>query len=93
MLEPSSTPESAVLDANLIKLSDFGFQVNYQRYPLDVGDRQGKSGVNARSQALATALADPKCTYVLAARGGYGTSDLLRHLEWSALSASPALEW
>ena len=90
VLEPSSTPDSTVLNANLIKLSDFGFQVNYQRYPLDVGDRQGKSGVNARSQALATALADPKCAYVLAARGGYGTSDLLRHLDWSALSASPA---
>jgi muramoyltetrapeptide carboxypeptidase len=38
---------------------------------------------------LSGVLSDPEIAYVLAARGGYGASDLLRHLDWSALSSLP----
>ena len=70
ILEPSSAPESAVLESNLAALRQAGIQVCYQRYPLDAGDRQAKVGVNARSQILSSALSNPESAYVLAARGG-----------------------
>ena len=89
VLEPSSAPESAVLESNLAVLRQAGIRVRYQRYPLDAGDRQAQVGVNTRGQILSSALSDPESVYVLAARGGYGASDLLRHLDWSALSSLP----
>ncbi|MCH2482491.1 MAG: LD-carboxypeptidase [Gammaproteobacteria bacterium] len=89
VLEPSSVPESAVLESNLALLRQAGFQVSYQRYPPDAGDRRARAGVSARGQTLLSALSDPECAYVLAARGGYGASDLLRYLDWSALSLLP----
>ena len=89
VVEPSSAPESAVLESNLGVLHQAGIRVRYQRYPLDAGDRQAQVGVNARAQILSGVLSDPEIAYVLAARGGYGVSDLLRHLDWSALSSLP----
>ena len=89
VVEPSSAPESAVLESNLGVLRQAGFRVRYQCYPLDAGDRQAQVGVNARAQILSGVLSDPEIAYVLAARGGYGASDLLRHLDWSALSSLP----
>ncbi len=87
--EPSSAPESALLESNLGVLRQVGIRVSYQRYPLDAGDRQAQVGVNTRAQILSGVLSDPEIAYVLAARGGYGASDLLRHLDWSALSSLP----
>ena len=81
VLEPSSAPESAVLESNLAVLRQAGIQVRYQRYPLEAGDRQAQVGVNARAQILSGVLSDPEIAYVLAARGGYGASDLLRRSE------------
>lgn len=89
VVEPSSAPESAVLESNLGVLRQVGIRVSYQRYPLDAGDRQAQVGVNTRAQILSGVLSDPEIAYVLAARGGYGASDLLRHLDWSALSSLP----
>ncbi len=89
VVEPSSAPESAVLESNLGVLRQVGIRVRYQRYPLDAGDRQAQVGVNTRAQILSGVLSDPEIAYVLAARGGYGASDLLRHLDWSALSSLP----
>ena len=89
VLEPSSAPESAVLETNLAVLRQAGFQVSYERYPLAAGDRRAEVGVNARRQILSSALSNPECAYVLAARGGYGASDLLGYLDWSALSSLP----
>ena len=89
VLEPSSAPESAVLESNLAVLRQAGIQVRYQRYPLEAGERQAQIGVNTRGQILSSALSDPESAYVLAARGGYGASDLLRYLDWSALSSLP----
>ena len=89
VVEPSSAPESAVLESNLGVLRQVGIRVSYQRYPLDAGDRQAQVGVNTRAQILSGILSDPEIAYVLAARGGYGASDLLRHLDWSALSSLP----
>tara|TARA_B100001765_G_scaffold104464_1_gene64620 strand:- start:124 stop:1053 length:930 start_codon:yes stop_codon:yes gene_type:complete len=89
ILEPSSAPNFAVLESNLAALRQAGIQVCYRRYPLDAGDRQAQVGVNARSQILSSALSNPDSAYVLAARGGYGASDLLGYLDWSALSSLP----
>ena len=89
VVEPSSAPESALLESNLGVLRQVGIRVSYQRYPLDAGDRQAQVGVNTRAQILSGVLSDPEIAYVLAARGGYGASDLLRHLDWSALSSLP----
>ena len=89
VLEPSSAPESAVLESNLAVLRQAGIQVRYQPYPLDAGERQAQVGVNTRGQMLSSVLFDSESSYVLAARGGYGASDLLRCLDWSALSSLP----
>ena len=89
VLEPSSAPESAVLESNLAVLRQAGIQVRYQPYPLGAGDRQAQVGVNTRGQMLSSVLFDSESSYVLAARGGYGASDLLRCLNWSALSSLP----
>ena len=77
VLEPSSAPESAVLESNLAVLRQAGIQVRYQPYPLDAGDRQAHVGVNTRGQMLSSVLFDSESSYVLAARGGYGASCLL----------------
>ena len=89
VLEPSSAPESAVLESNLAVLRQAGIHVRYQPYPLDAGERQAQVGVNTRGQMLSSVLFDSESPYVLAARGGYGASDLLRCLNWSALSSLP----
>lgn len=42
----------------------------------------------ARCDALSAALSDDGCDYVIAARGGYGASDLLPLLDWNALKST-----
>ena len=43
------------------------------------------SSIEARQQALVTALTDPDCANFVCARGGYGTSDLLPYIPYDDL--------
>ena len=89
VLEPSSASVPGVLEQNLTGVCERSIQVEVITYDMGAGDRLATAGVRERVRALSAALLESGCDCVLAARGGYGASDLLRHLDWSALTRIP----
>lgn len=90
VLEPSSPSAPGVLEQNLIGIRERGIQVDVMTYDVQAGERLETSGVRERGRMLSAALLESSCDYVVAARGGYGASDLLRCLDWPALAGIPA---
>ena len=85
VLEPCGPPEEGVFVQNLAALRAAGLVVDYQPYDVDAGERLGASGVAARLRQLREGLVGDGYDYLLAARGGYGASDLLGRLDWDQL--------
>jgi len=85
IVEPAGRPDHGLLARNIQDLEQRGFVVRYTpmcpepRWPYASGTAQ------ARCDALSAALVDDDCDYVVAARGGYGASDLLPLMNWEVL--------
>jgi len=60
----------------------------YEPLTRDAQTPMSASSDNLRAQALQRALTEPDSDIVMAARGGYGASSLLSHLDWDAIRAA-----
>ena len=89
VLEPSSPSAPGVFEQNLTDIRNRGIRTDVITYDTGAGERLAESGVRERVRMLSSALLESDCDYVMAARGGYGASDLLRHLDWQALAKIP----
>ena len=89
MLHPAGRESDHNLSLAAKELEKSGITVLYEPdpgprdWPWTAGD------VGTRSQRLNQALLEPDSDMVLCARGGYGSSDLLPHLDWEALAGRP----
>lgn len=91
VVEISGAPEP-IIQQNIERLGAAGFSVVYVPYDSHVGHRLEPQGIAQRAQILSESLLSGRVDYVMAARGGYGASDLLPHLDWTELSkVSPRL--
>ena len=85
-LEPCGPPDADILGASLKSLRLTGIHVDYQPYDRNAGERLGERGVAERLAQLNAGLGTPRYDYLLSVRGGYGASDLLSLIDWSALA-------
>ena len=91
VIEICGAPEP-IIQQNIEGLGAAGFSVVYVPYDSHVGHRLEPQGIAQRAQMLTQSLLSGGIDYVMAARGGYGASDLLPHLDWAELSkVSPRL--
>jgi muramoyltetrapeptide carboxypeptidase len=85
IIEPAGRPDRATLERNIADLERRGFTVQYTATTPDPDWAYASGTVTARCLALEQALFDEHCEYIVAARGGYGCSDLLPLLDWERL--------
>lgn len=92
IIRPSSREQNDLLTPRLGELEAAGFKVAYEDLPADPTWAYTSSTPEARAKALESALTEPSTDVVMAARGGYGASDLLGLLDWQKLRrAKPKL--
>ncbi len=92
IIEPAGCASATALERNISALQRAGFDVVFdqiardERYPLYAASDE------ARARCLSLALTEVDTDVVMAARGGYGASSLLRRLDWDAIeTAQPRL--
>jgi len=85
IIRPSSREQGDMLAPRLEALRSAGFDVLYDDLPADPTWLYASSTARDRAAALVEALREPRTTAVVAARGGYGASDLLPLLPWDEL--------
>jgi len=85
IIELASKPDRKVLERNLGDLRRRGFGVEHTAVTEDPDWAWASGSIKTRHQALEQALYDENCRYIVAARGGYGCSDLLPLLDWERL--------
>ncbi|QKG19500.1 S66 peptidase family protein [Actinomadura verrucosospora] len=101
VVAPSGPAEPARLEAGCAVLRDLGLDVVVGKHALDrvnLGapgpvrdDWHRLAGADAdRAADLQAAWCDPRVRAVICARGGYGATRVLDHLDWDALAAASA---
>ncbi len=88
ILEPSGKPNADALATNVAYLSACGLQVAHECAEPDPAWPLSAASAAERARRLTDALSHPDIDYVLAARGGYGASDLLPLLDWARIGAA-----
>ena len=86
IIEPAGTPDRAALSRNIVDLERRGFRVRHAATPSFSAWSYASGSATDRYHALHDALCNDDIEYVVAARGGYGASDLLPLVDWDRLS-------
>ncbi len=86
IIEPAGTPDRAALSRNIVDLERRGFRVRHTATPSFSAWSYASGSATDRYHALHDALCNDDIEYVVAARGGYGASDLLPLVDWDRLS-------
>jgi muramoyltetrapeptide carboxypeptidase len=89
IIRPSSREREDLLPARLAELARRGVEVRFDDLAPDPDWLYAAAPPATRAAALEAALCEPKTTAVVAARGGYGASDLLPLLDWPRLGRTP----
>lgn len=82
---PSSRETQSPLRAHIEELEALGFDVKFYEAEPSVSWPYTAGSATDRATSLAALLLDPEVDCVMAARGGYGASDLLPLLPWDQL--------
>lgn len=92
VVEPAGRASSEALRENIGVLTRAGFDVLFDPIARDEDYPLYAASDEVRARCLSQALTEAGTDVVMAARGGYGASSLLRRLNWSAIeSAAPKL--
>ena len=89
VIKPAGREKVPDFLARLERLREAGFVVLYDEFPVDASWSYASGTLEDRSRELNSALASPTSGILLAARGGYGASDLLDQIPWQSLSGVP----
>jgi muramoyltetrapeptide carboxypeptidase len=89
IIKPANQEKTSDFSDRLIKLKSFGYQVEYDPFPSDPRWPFTSGKISDRSLELNQALSRDSKDILFAARGGYGTSDLLASVDWEKLKSVP----
>ena len=85
LIYPSSGEEEGKVQKRIVALQKLGCTVFYDENPRDIFWPQTASTIDHRAQTLVNALCEQESDVIMAARGGYGASDLLPSMPWTIL--------
>jgi muramoyltetrapeptide carboxypeptidase len=88
VVAPSGRVDPARLDRGVALLGELGLDVVVGRHARDVHSTYAGTDAD-RAADLQEAWLDGRVRAVLCARGGYGATRILDHLDWAALAACP----
>ena len=85
IIDVCGLPDQNHLFENISLMRDAGLDVRVSACSLDSTDRLTNKGIETRLKQINTGLFTENYSYLMVARGGYGSSDLLSLLDWVKL--------
>jgi muramoyltetrapeptide carboxypeptidase len=89
VVSPASAAKPELVEAGMERLAHFGYQPTLMPHALARGPLYYAGTAEQRLKDLHAAFADPQIQGVLCTRGGWGSAELLPHLDTSLLRANP----
>jgi len=89
VVSPASTPKPELVHAGMECLRQLGYQPVLYPHALDRGPLYYAGTAEERASDLMTAFADPAIDGILCTRGGWGSAELLPHLDAGLVRANP----
>ena len=89
IVSPASTPKAELVQQGIAKLTGLGYKCKLSPHALDRGPLYYAGALEDRLDDLHNAFADPAIDAVLCTRGGWGSAELLPHLDAALIRANP----
>jgi muramoyltetrapeptide carboxypeptidase len=89
IVSPASTPKPELVHAGIATLQSLGYHTRLFPHALGGGPLYYAGTVEQRVADLHAAFADPTIDAILCTRGGWGSAELLPHLDASLIRANP----
>jgi muramoyltetrapeptide carboxypeptidase len=89
VLSPASTPKPELVHAGMDRLRAMGYEPILSPHALDRGPLYYAGSLEDRLADLHAAFADPAIDGILCTRGGWGSAELLPHLNATLIAANP----
>jgi muramoyltetrapeptide carboxypeptidase len=89
VLSPASTPKRELVDRGVAHLQKLGYKTVVGSHALDSGPLYYAGTLQDRLHDLHAAFADPAVDGIVCTRGGWGSAELLPHLDASLICANP----
>ncbi len=89
ILSPASTPKADLVHRGVAHLHSLGYNTVLGAHTLDSGPLYYAGAIEDRLDDLHAAFADPTIDGILCARGGWGSAELLPHLDAALIRSNP----
>jgi muramoyltetrapeptide carboxypeptidase len=89
VLSPASTPKPELVERGIAELEALGYGVKLGRYALSSGPLYYAGSLAERLEDLHAAFADSAVDGIICTRGGWGSAELLPHLNAELIRANP----
>ncbi|HEX7158951.1 MAG TPA: LD-carboxypeptidase [Edaphobacter sp.] len=89
VVSPASTPKRELVERGLAELEALGYSVVLGAHALDSGPLYYAGSVQDRVKDLHAAFADSAIDAIICTRGGWGSAELLPHLDAELIRAHP----
>ena len=89
ILSPASTPKADLVEQGVANLIRLGYKCIVFPHALDRGPLYYAGSLQNRLRDLHSAFADPDIDAILCTRGGWGSAELLPHLDAGLIRANP----
>ena len=89
VLSPASTPKADLVHRGVDRLHSLGYKIVLGAHALDSGPLYYAGSMEDRLEDLHAAFADPAIDGILCARGGWGSAELLPHLDAALIRSNP----
>jgi muramoyltetrapeptide carboxypeptidase len=89
IVSPASTPKPNLVQQGIDHLQALGYKTLLGKHALDSGPLYYAGALEDRLHDLHAAFADPTIDAILCTRGGWGSAELLPHLDTALIRANP----
>jgi muramoyltetrapeptide carboxypeptidase len=88
VVSPASTPKSDLVERGVAELQALGYRVKLASHALAGGPLYYAGSLQDRLEDLHAAFADPEVDGIICTRGGWGSAELLPHLDATMIRAN-----
>src|SRR5438067_2959294 len=89
VLSPASTPKADLVERGIARLRALGYETVLGAHALDNGPLYYAGAMRDRLEDLHAAFADPAIDGIVCVRGGWGSAELLPHLDAALIRSNP----
>ena len=89
VVSPASTPKPDAVHRGIAHLHSLGYKTVLGKHALDSGPLYYAGTIEDRLEDLHAAFADPAIDGIICVRGGWGSAELLPHLDAQLIRANP----